>query len=341
MNSSVNLFFYKFMIILFTSIFIFSCSEANPIQDTVIVEKTNTPAIVFTSTIEPSPTFVFTPFPTTFAQATIASFNPLCVGAKNIYKPEISPNGEWIAAQCTGENDTEDSPLQVSRLDGSKTWKIYYSQHKKDGIVDRKYGILPYRWSQDGKYLYAFTGQIGSGCCWIGLRYVLLVRLNLETGEQVPLLGADSDYYIFDFIISDSDRYLIFTPPSKQPYDFTVLDMKTWETKQFFIKFPYAIDIYYAVMSPNEDKIILPLFENLEFNQYYVDAIAMIDLTTGEQKLIISDLKDGEELYPMKWNDETQVVVANAYPDTSYYQEEIKFWLLNIITGELTETENP
>jgi hypothetical protein len=68
-----------------------------------------------------------------------------------------------------------------------------------------------------------------SGCCWKGLRNVLLVRLDLETGEQMEILSSD---FAFDFIISDSDRYIAFTPHSGQLYDFAVLDLETQETQE-------------------------------------------------------------------------------------------------------------
>ena len=228
------------------------------------------------STIAVTSTPTLTPFPTTPAQATIEAFDSLCIGSKkdfytigskDIHGIEISPNGKWIAATCYWENGKEESPLQVSSIDRSRDWKIYYSdyifsRYKIDLSLSRDDGVIPYHWSKDGRFLFATVGSRLDGCCWIGGRYVLLVRLNLETGEQIALLNAEYyTAYTFDFIISGSDRYLLFTPPSNQLYDFAILDFQTWETQEVFLKFQKDIDVAYAIISPDDDKVIFPLFK--------------------------------------------------------------------------------
>ncbi len=275
--------------------------------------------------------------------STVADFGPLCTASKEILGSEISPNGKWIAAECYWENKKEESPLQVVSLDHSKNWKIYFHDFVK-GNTDygRKNIIVPYRWSKDGRFLYFVSPTIGSGCCWIGGKYVLLARLNLETGTQEELLNTidPSSTLPISFTISENDHYLLFTPITDQSYDFAVLDLRSKEIKVVKLEISKPIDLEFAVMSPNEDKIVLPLFKNIEFNNYVVDSIALADLRTNEQKVLISDLKEGEELYPVRWADEEHVLLSSTNPGNAQ-SSTVEYWLLNISTGQRERVRNP
>ncbi len=246
---------------------------------------------------------------------------------------------------CYDENGKEESPLQVVNLDHSKEWKIYYNDYAKGHIGDRHDGIMPYRWSNDGKFLYAVAGSRLSGCCWIGGKYVLLVRLNLETGVVEELLNTTDPSTTLrnSFTISENDRYLLFTPVTEQPYDFAVLDLLSKETRVVkLIKSEY-INLDFAVMSPYEDIIVLPYFKNIEFNDYMVISLALIDLNSNEQRILISELKKGEELYPISWIDKEHVLISSSYPGAThyFYEPPVEFWSLNINTGERKVVDNP
>jgi len=328
--------------------FLLSCNTANVTQTSPGVKKQTTltvlPITTDTPTITSTATLIYPTPPASYATLQVAhttaeALENFCLGAKEIYAPEISPNGRWIAANCYSENGTEESPLQVSSIDGSQNWKFYLSDYKEIGSYDRHDGIIPYHWSQDGKFLYSIVGQRSSGCCWKGLRFVLLIRLNLETGEQIEILNTG---YIFDFVISDDDRYITFTPPQGQSYDFAVLDLATWRTKEFTIGFSETIDIFYSVMSPSADKIVLPLFENIEFNDYFINSIGLVDLTTGKQEVLISGLTQESELYPVRWLDDSHVLLSNTNPKFSQDgQSAVEYWLLNIVTREMEKQDNP
>lgn len=192
-----------------------SCNQANVIQTplTEEVQAASTEVLHTTTPIAITSSPTATPYPISREFATFEAVGTLCTEAKDIHEVEISPNGKWIAATCYWENDIQDSPLQIASLDGSKDWKIYFRSYKTGDVFDRHDEVLPYHWSKDGRFLFATVGSRFSGCCWIGGRYVLLVRLNLETGEQVALLNTEHySANAFDFIISDSDRYLLFSP---------------------------------------------------------------------------------------------------------------------------------
>ena len=334
--------------------FLLSCNTANVTQTPLGFKNQTTPTVLpittDTPTITSTATLIYPTPPASYATLQVAhttaeALGNFCLGAKEIYTPEISPNGKWIAANCFWENGTEESPLQASSIDGLKNWKIYLSDYKEIGSYFHLDSIIPYHWSQDGKFLYAIVGQRFSGCCWKGLRFTLLIRLNLETGEHIEILNTGSNTgYIFDFVISDDDRYITFTPPQGQSYDFAVLDLATWKTKEFKIEFSETLDIFYSVLSPRADKIVLPLFENIDFNDhdYFINSIGLVDLTTGKQEVLISGLTQERELYPVRWLDDSHVLLSNTDPKLNQdSQSAVKYWLLNIVTREMEKQDNP
>jgi hypothetical protein len=303
------------------------------IISTKVSTFTETPTI--TPDLTPSPTS--TPVATLTPAPTTDRFGSSCPIFREIsHEAKISPDGKWMAARYYGESESPDPPLRVVNMDCSKDWKIYYHDYI-GGDYGSKTLIDPYHWSKDGKFLYVGSGSIASGCCWLGIRTILLVRLDLETGQQLELLNGG-----FDFKISDSDRYLMFTPPAYQPYDFAILDLQTMKTQEVFLKFSKDIDLIYATMSPDDDKIVLPLFQQVESNDFEVVSIGIIDRKTNEQKVLISGLKRGNELFPLRWVDANHVLVSDTDPDAGeIYQADAKFWLLNIDSTKLTETQRP
>ena len=271
------------------------------------------------------------------------AFGSKCKDPDATLETKISPNGKWFTASCFRDYMGEYSPVHVVSIDHSKEWKIYFQDYALQRSNHRDDLILPYHWSKDGQYFYAVTPSRLSGCCWIGGNYILLVRLNLETGEQVALLnGSDYDKYVpITFTISDNDRYLLFTPVSHQLYDVAVQDLLTLSTQTLSLKYPGAIDLSYAIMSADNTKIVMPLFKQHEFNDFRVTSIVMIDIATGKQTLLISSLKEGTELFPIRFQDATQVLFSSVKPDDGRNQSSAEFWLLNIQSGALQKADSP
>jgi hypothetical protein len=342
----------KTLFVLLIASFLVSCSTVEPIKPLPTEERESTPTVLASSTVLPTITLTAMPMvtkiPTTSAQATIEAFGPLCIGSKDIYRIEVSPDGKWIAAACYAENGKEESPLQVTTIDRSHDWKIYYSDHifssylEKLGLgLDRHDAVVPYHWSKDGRFLYAVVGSRLEGCCWVnGGRYVLLIRLNLETGEQVALLNTDYySAYTFTSIFSDGDRYLLFTPPSNQPYDFAILDLQTWETQEVFLNPNKAVSAAYARFSPKENRLIFPIFyfEPNDEN-YYVDSIVVVDLTTREQDTLITGITPEKQLFPIRWIDDSHILLSNINPVYDESNQTERHWLLDINSRQVEET---
>jgi len=348
---AMNKYTSKVLALIIISTILTSCGKVENVQTPPSLIKQNTPITSVSPTSSPTaeslPTI--TPYPTTLADATAQAFNFVLCNNNPISWWDISPNGKWLAATCTDENGTGESPLFVSSIDRSRNWKIHYSDYifspsiEKIGLsLDKHDGVIPKYWSKDGRFLFAIVGSRLDGCCWIsGSRYSLLVRLNLETGEQVALLNVD--YYsanVFNFIISASDRYLLFTPPSaNQLYDFAVLDFQTWKTQEVFLKVKRDVHMDYAKLSPKEDKVILPLFifNDLPVGHYFIDSIALIDLSSREQDILIANIKPEEQLYPIQWLDDKHVLISNINPIYDSSDKIERQWILDIISRQLEE----
>ncbi len=340
----------KIFLALTLALFLVSCGTTETMQPLPTEEKQSLPSVFPSSTALPTITStaipLVTPRPTTSAEATIAAFQFLCSGSKEIPLSEISPNGKWIAALCYNENGKEASPLQVVSIDHSHEWKIYYRDYVRGDLTgDRHDGIMPYRRSKDGRFLYAVAGSRESGCCWIGGKYVLLVRLNLETGLIEELLNTIDPTTTLrnSFTISENDRYLLFTPVTEQSYDFAVLDLFSGKTRVVKLEEPKYIDLEFASMSPYEDIIVLPYLKNIEFNDYVVVSLALINLSNNQQRILVSDLKEGEELFPIRWIDKKHVLISNAnpYANRYFFDPPIEYWSLSINTGERKIVDNP
>jgi hypothetical protein len=331
------------------SIVLISCGKEKATQFTS-EQKTNTPIIIPSSTKPATPlattTPKVTPNLTASVRATLEAQYYLCIDSIKIADWEISPDGNWLAAECYAEGGKEESPLQVISIDRSKEWKIYYRDFAIGSIKgDRNDIIKPYRWSKDGKYLYAVAVSRLDGCCWIGGEYVLLIRLNLETGFQEDLInGTDfSTSLANSFTISENDRYLLFTPLTKQPYDFVIFDLTSMESRMIKLTESKPINMEFAVMSQNNNLVVLPVFqkdEQIELSNIYLfDSIILIDLDHKTQKDLITGLPAGEEFYPIRWTDGSHVILSNQDPTLPYDKSKLIFWILDINTGQRVKTD--
>src|SRR5512141_2975565 len=107
----------KTLLLIAPAILCVSCSTVETVQPLSAEEKQSTATVHPSLTALPTITALsmpfVTPFPTPSAQVTIAAFDSLCTGAMEILDSQISPYGNWIAAECYGENNGEESPLQV------------------------------------------------------------------------------------------------------------------------------------------------------------------------------------------------------------------------------------
>lgn len=307
-----------------------SSTNRNEDDLTKITTKNPTATDILPNTKTPRPTVVTrTSTPGSTAEATLQPFGPICEPPTRIdYNNEFSPNGNWIAIGCMGIDEKASSYLRVVNIEKKKDWKISYGDYTKYEYLDRRGTFYPLHWSKDGKFLFVTAPSLGSGCCWIGWD-VILVRLDLDNGDQIEI--ANYEGVIpggLSFSVSPSDRYVLFTPGS----DLKILDLTTWEEKTIPIRVKNG-SVGHPLMSPNETKVILMLREYPEESQGDLTfaSIVLVDLERGSQKRLLSGVDFLEAPIPISWQDDEYVLLENH--DT--------FWLLNIKTAKLTETEKP
>ncbi|MBV6397569.1 MAG: hypothetical protein HFACDABA_03183 [Anaerolineales bacterium] len=304
-----------------------SCiSSANRNQDDLTKIMTANPSAtdVLRSTKTPIPTIATrTTTPGSTAEATLQPLGPICEPPTRIdYNSEFSPSGTWITIGCKGIDEKVSSYLRVVNVENNKDWKINYGDYTKYEYLDRRGTFYPLHWSKDGKYLFVTSPSLGSGCCWIGSD-VILVRLDLENGDRTEI--ANYEGVIpggLSFSISPSDRYVLSTPGS----DLKILDLTTWEEKIIAIRVRNGT-AGYPLMSPNETKE----YPKEDQGDLTSATIMLIDLKSGFQKRLLSGIDFDEAPVPISWQDDEYVLLGNY--DT--------FWLLNIKTAKLTETEKP
>ena len=283
-------------------------------------------------TISSTPRPTETPFPTTIDQATIEDYDSLC---NETLGSELSPNGKWIAAECIGTMKYPNSHLRVVSIDDTKDWRLYFSDYSMGVEYDHKSILVPYRWSKDGRFLYAVSPSKWSGCCWLGIN-VLLVRLSLENGDQLAILDFHNEnipHPPISFSISENDRYLIYVNPFAKR-DLIILDLLTWKSQVVNIEFQQYSDANYFVLSPNGTRIVMTIMDNELDHELY--SIGMIDLTSGAQIELITGLERGEAFYPIRWTDDDNILLT-----TDLRHQLSGELLLNINSGSLTEIQIP
>ena len=281
----------------------------------VVTQSTKTPiAIIPTETLSPQAR----------VEAALTGTGQVCEPPANDSHNELSPDGNWLAITCRGSTAILDSYLKVISVNEGKEWIINGIDYVKDDIL---YPLRPYHWTSDGKYLFASSGTRVSGCCWIGWD-VLLVRLDLENGQQTEIANFVEEIpYGLSFSISADDRYFLSTPFKS----LQILDLQTGEKREISIDVDDG-SVGFPLMSHDGSKVILMLREypkEIQGDLTY-GSLVLIDLDNGVQKILLSGMDFHETPIPVKWMDNENVLVEGN-----------KYWLLNVNTAELIETDKP
>lgn len=264
------------------------------------------------------------------SEATVAAYGTICELPASDYYAQISPDSQWIAMACKGVDGGINSYLQVVSIQGNKKWSIHYVDYAKGAPYGRRNMISPTHWSMDGKYLYVTSEDIGSGCCWIGWD-VLLVRLNLENGLQTMIANYIGEGLDMNISFSPSERYALYIPQDGKN-NLYIWDTQT--TKQRVINLEDTkAGAGHALMSNDDKKIILVLrdYPKEQQGDLTFGSLVLINLMSGSQKKLLSDMDYDNMPLPFIWKDTDFVLL----------QQNKDFLLLHINTGELTKTENP
>lgn len=307
-------------------------APAPTLQPTQTATKIASPTIAstltptMTATIKPTSTDLALTDPLEQEKATLSAFGQNCEEPGSDASSELSPNGQWIATTCRGLPEKLGSFLQVTSIDKQKSWQIHYADYAKGTYYDTDDMIYPYRWTRDGRYLYAHAKSRGSGCCWIGWDTVLL-QLDLETGKQIEI--ANHVQGTFSFSISADDRHVLFI---LQDYKnlLQIWDAQTGKTKKIQLKVTNA-GAGHIQMSPDNAKVVLVLrsYVNAELYGDLTSAkLVLVDLKSGQQKTLVT-YDEYHDIVDLSWKDDTHILL----------QDSNQYWLLDINTGEKTEAE--
>ncbi len=241
---------------------------------------------------------------------------------------EISPDGQWTAVQCEGKDGVVDSYLRVVSRPGGQVWTVRFADYAHGEKYDSQDKVYAFHWSHNGKYLYASALSRWEGCCWVGHEQ-LLVRLNLENGQQTEIVNYIGALSPVDFAFSSDDRYFLYIPQGDE--NLYIQDLHTWRKRTIKLDFKTS-GAGYALMSHDNQKLILMLIEVSQNNQQWDQrgSIIIINLQNNAQRKLVSDMPFENIPVPIRWQDEDHVLL---YRDDGY-------WLLNIHTGEIVETQN-
>jgi hypothetical protein len=281
-----------------------------------------TPTLAVPST--PTPRAI--PPATLAAEATITAFGPICEAPAVDWTAELSPNGEWIAMACQGNDADVDSHLRVVSLHTNHEWVIHFADYANGAEFDRNDSLEAFHWSRDRRYLYVASPSKASGCCWIG-HFRLLVRLNLENGRQTEVVNFGQVPGI-DFSFSPSDRYFMYA----KNQNLFILDLLTWSRRAIRLDFEHT-GAGYALMSDDDEKIILMLREYPQEPQgdLTYGSLIVIDLLNGSQRKILTGLEYWDTPQPVRWTDAEHVLLSG----------DGQYWIIDINTAELTQTGEP
>jgi hypothetical protein len=312
-----------------TSTAVYTKTQVLHNEDPIPISHTPTPSK--TRTPFSAPVATMTAYSKIF-EATISALGAICDPPTQDRGSKISPDGLWISTVCR-DKDSLSSYLRVLNIQNGNEWRIYHSDYSK-GPEDYSWGeITPYHWTSNGKFLYADSGSRWDGCCWIG-GDLLLVRLNLENGQQVEIanyINYGMSVPGVNFSISSNDRYVLYIPQDGKDNLF-VLDTYNWKQRTIKIRFDNT-GAGYTLMSNNSERILLALMEypqEIQGDLTY-GSLVLIDLTDGLQKKVLSGYDFWDLPLPERWQDDNHVIL----------KMNSEFFLLTITTGDLEPMENP
>ncbi len=259
------------------------------------------------------------------AEPTIDTLDSACQPPSEEYGVELSPDGNWIAVVCKSKDIEMDSYLQVLNMQNNKGWSIHYADYSNGTEYDPRNMIRPFHWSTDGEYLYTASAAIGSGCCTVGWD-ILLVQLNLNTGEQISIVNLIEEWHdMTDFSFSPSDKYLLYETND----NLHILEIQSLKERIIELDAKNLTGAGHILMSNDDKKVLLVFQEYPEERQgdLTYGSLVIIDLESGTQKRLLSGIDYLDIPQPIDWDDDKHAIL----------KDNDKLWLLNIQTAELTE----
>ncbi len=217
-----------------------------------------------------------------------------------------SPDGKWIAYFFGSQHI--DYKLSVANFDNTTIWNINQTN------VGAEAWSIPYRWSQDSKYLYfniyvAIDGYVpfyqGAG----------LQRLDVLNGTVSEILSSgylsDPTYDIYSwnfvpFSLSPDDKQLAYINNSDNETQLVIRDMKTGKEKSLFFKgYSNAGSISW---SPQQDQLVLAITKGINWEDTLC-SIALVEVDSLTSKTLVKD-KDLDWVFdPIMWTNNHTILL--------------------------------
>lgn len=216
-----------------------------------------------------------------------------------------SPDGKWTA-YFFGLFQSIDYKLSVANFEDTIVWNI--NQKHFDG----ESWFIPYRWSQDSRYLYfnihvSFSGFVpfyqGAG----------LQRLDVLDGTVSDVLSSgyisNPTYNIYrwnfvPFTLSTDDKQLAYINNFDNEIQLVIRDMMTGNEKSLRLK-GYS-DAGSIIWSPQQDKLVIAVSKGTDWS----NALSSIELIYIDSLTTKTLIKDKDWIFdPIMWTNNHTVLL--------------------------------
>lgn len=251
---------------------------------------------------------------------------------------EYSTDEQWILANC--ESTTQESKyVRVFRVDGMASWTIKLDIFPWIKQNDPLSGLLSFRWTNDGKYVYLRP----AACCFDATNHGVFVTdyglylLNLETGELSVLISDENnDLSPFSVSISLDEKYLVYVDLADKPNILNISNLQTREEETIELDGHYS-DVGTFVWTLDNSKLIFTaVFDGWSSASLYSLEMSSLTLNTvidTDKRLLFPTSKWGYQGNWSFWKDQNTLFLSEFVNPQG--------WAVNIETGVLEADNSP
>lgn len=336
------------------------------------------PTMTIISTITPSPTFSHAQETSSVYNTRVAIVNntqeyvlntaiPSTLEAKNVKCKEgffivypletlIYSSEDWTLFTCSTIKENNNNMwtpdlvhgkryTQITKSDSSQTWIIY--DNSLDPIINSVGAfMIPYRWTEDGKYLYLrpYYSSSGSGYPQSNFLYTYisdLYRINLDTGYFELILQSDQ----YGALELSPDGHFLAYSEKINPDIIHIRNMETGNDQQIKLNENIVAAGAFIWNSESTKVVFFVGYENKGGNwQNDLSSTSIFVLTPHNMHLQTVLAKDTRKFAldecPNKeyWIDKNTICIYSVDRELSYWENKFTF---NIRTGILEPIPHP